>query len=301
MIQSRQLEAFRAVMLTGAMTAAAEMMHVTQPAVSRLVRDLEAELGLVLFQRRGNLVVPTAQADSLLLEVERSFVGLQSIRDFAEDLREGRGGSLRLAALPAMSAGFMPRFVAQFSQSRPRLRIMVDGLPSPAVRDGVANGRFDVGVSLAPFQRTALTAIALEDNAVVVLPAHHRLVERKTIHAADLADENLILLTKFNQGRHPVELALQAVRRGQVIETPQSTIACILVSEGAGVAIVDPFSASEFVGRGVVLRPFDPALVIGTAIVHSSERGLSIVAQEFLTAFVEHTRRFLTEAEYLRD
>ena len=64
MIQARQIEAFRAVMLTRSMTGAAEMIGVTQPAVSRLVRDLEAELGLSLFERRGNKLVPVALADT---------------------------------------------------------------------------------------------------------------------------------------------------------------------------------------------------------------------------------------------
>ena len=117
MIQNRQIEAFRAVMLTGAMTTAAEMIQVSQPAVSRLVRDLEHELGLTLFRRRGNLVVPTPEATALMTEVERSFVGLAQISAFADDLRRGRTGSLRVAALPTMAAGFAPRFIAEFCRN----------------------------------------------------------------------------------------------------------------------------------------------------------------------------------------
>ncbi len=298
MIQSRQIEAFRAVMLTGAMTAAAAAIHVTQPAVSRLIRDLERELGLTLFNRRGNLVVATAEAHALLAEVERSFIGLKQIRDFAEDLRVGRGGTLRIAALPAMVA-YVPRVVAAFSQQHPRLKLLVDSLPSSVIRDSVIDGRYDIGVVDLPFQRDRLAVTPLEDHAVVVLPAGHRLAGQSSVQAADLHDERLILLNRFTEGSHPIQSALQTVRRQQMIDTHLSSIACVLVSEGMGVTIVDPFSASEFVGRNVVLRAFEPALTIGTALVHSTERPLSLVAREFHTVLLDAARSFLRRADYL--
>ena len=183
MIQSRQIEAFRAVMLTGAMTTAAETIHVTQPAVSRLVRDLESETGLLLFQRRGNLVVPTTEAHALLAEVERSFIGLGQIRAFADDLRTGRGGSLRLAVLPAMATGFIPRLIADFCRSRPNLKVTVHSPPSSVIRDGVGAGQFDIGVADLRFRRTSLMVTPLDDNAVVAMPAGHRLADLRVVRA----------------------------------------------------------------------------------------------------------------------
>ena len=93
---------------------------------------------------------------------------------------------------------------------------------------------------------------------------------------------------------------MQAVRHRQVIDTELSTIACALVSEGIGVAIVDPFSAAEFTDRGLVLKPFEPGFIVGTAIIHSTDPPLSLIAQEFLTAFLDHTHEFLARADYLR-
>lgn len=195
MIQSRQIEAFRAVMLTGSMTTAAESIHVTQPAVSRLVRDLELELGLALFHRRGNLVLPTAEAHAFLAEVERSFIGLGQIRAFADDLRAGRGGSLRIAALPAMAAGFLPRFVAAFCRGRPNLRVTLNGLASSVIRDRVVAGRADIGITDLRIQRDSLTVTPLDDNAVVAMPAGHRLAELRVVRTEDLHDEHLISLS----------------------------------------------------------------------------------------------------------
>ena len=293
MLQSRQIEAFRAVMLAGGMTAGAAMMRVTQPAVSRLIRDLEGELGFALFERRGNALTPTFQARALLLEVERSFVGLDRITTFARGLRTGQGGTLRMAALPAMAA-FLPRFAARFSRAHPDLDIYVDSLPSTMIRDLVASGQLDLGVSVVPFKTPGLVSTMLDDHAVVVMPEGHRLAGKRAIEAGDLAGTDVVMLSKFaHDMRHPVELALQGVVRSTVLETQLGSIACVLVQEGAGIAIVDPFSASEFVGQGLVVRPLRPPMVVGIAVVHSSERVLSPAAELFHAAFMEHATAFL--------
>jgi DNA-binding transcriptional LysR family regulator len=260
---------------------------------------MEAELGLELFHRGGNHVVPTPQAHALLAEVDRSYIGLRQIREFAEDLRTGQGGSLKVAALPTLAAGFLPRFVAKFSRERPRLKIVIDGLPSSMIRDGVVAGQFEIGFTAFPFQRHTLTITPLGDGAVVAVPPNHRLAALPVVRAGDLHDENLILLTRFRSGVQPIEVALQAVAHRAPIETPLTTIACVLVTEGAGIAIVDPFSASEFVGKGLVIRPFEPSWIIGSALIHSSERALSVIAQDFRDAFLDHVRRYLAAAEYL--
>src|SRR5205823_15114749 len=94
-INSRQVEAFRAMMLTGSVTEAAKLMAVTQPAVSRLLRDFQALLKMELFERRGTGLVPSAAATALYTEVERSFVGLERITAAAEEIRGRRTGTLR--------------------------------------------------------------------------------------------------------------------------------------------------------------------------------------------------------------
>jgi DNA-binding transcriptional LysR family regulator len=300
MLQSRQIQAFRAVMVTGTMTGAAEAIRVTQPAISRLIRDLEAEVGFPLFDRRGNLVKPTADARALLTEVERSFVGLERILTFAKDLRSGQGGTVKIAALPAMAAGFLPRFVAAYSRQRPRINILISGMSSNDVRLAVEEGQFDLGFTAYhpglkgyPWRRSSLAVTPLNDGAVVAMQPDHHLTRRSVLRAEDLEDEALILLSAFSANAHPLGTALQTAIRRAPIETPLATIACVLVSAGAGIAIVDRFSASEFVGRNVVVRPFEPSSIIGTAIVTPRQRSLSIVASEFQAAFVEHVRRFL--------
>jgi DNA-binding transcriptional LysR family regulator len=149
-INSRQVEAFRATMLTGSVTEAANLMAVTQPAVSRLLRDFQALLKMELFERRGTGLVPTAAATALYTEVERSFVGLERITAAAEEIRSRRTGTLRIAALPALSNGYLPRLAGQFLKERPNLNLAFFGVISPIVVDWVLNNQCDIGFAEVP-------------------------------------------------------------------------------------------------------------------------------------------------------
>lgn len=281
---NRQIEAFRAVMLTGGMTPAATTLHITQPAVSRLIRDLELDLRLELFRRRGNQITPTPEAQALFSEVERSFLGLEHLRDYAAELSGTRSGSLRVASLPAMALGFLPKHIAQLCATRPNLSILLDGMPSHAVLERVAGGQFDVGFAALPADRPSVILRPLKAAAVVVLPIAHPLAERAAISTADLQGERIILLGRGSYFRHSIETALGPLAQNQSIETPLSAIACAMVREGLGVTIVDPFSAASFEGWGVTVRPFTPALDVGFALVIPRNRPLSKLAQDFLDA-----------------
>src|SRR5436309_14064234 len=107
-INSRQVEAFRAMMLTGSVTEAAKLMAVTQPAVSRLLRDFQALLKTELFERRGSRLVPTAGATALYMQVERRFVRRERLTAAAEDIRRPTTGALRTGPLPAPPHGYRP-------------------------------------------------------------------------------------------------------------------------------------------------------------------------------------------------
>lgn len=281
-ILHRQIEAFRAVMLTGGMTVAAAVMHVTQPAVSRLIRDLELDLKLELFRRRGNQIVPTPEAVALFDEVERQFLALDQLRDFAAELSGSRSGSLRIAALPAMAMGFLPRCIAAFSKGRPKLAILLDGMPSHMVLERVAAGQFDLGFAAVPVARPSLRMLPVTANAVVVLPDGHPLCAKERIRADDLSNERMIMLGRGSYLGHRIETALGGFKPSWTIETPLSAIACAMVREGLGLTIVDPFSAASFDGAGVAVRPFEPPLDVGFALVSPLNRPLPKLAREFI-------------------
>ena len=177
-INLRQIEAFRAVMLTGQMTAAAELLAITQPAVSRLVRDFEIACNLRLFDRRGNHIVPTQEAITLMKEVDRSFVGIGRIATMAEEIGRHAAGTIRIAAMPALANGMLPRFLARFLADKPDLYTTLNGLASPKVIEAVASGQADIGFAEGPLDRPGFLITTRPTPAVVAMHHSHPLAGR---------------------------------------------------------------------------------------------------------------------------
>ena len=295
-INSRQVEAFRATMLTGSVTEAAKLMAVTQPAVSRLLRDFQALLKMELFERRGTGLVPTAAATALYTEVERSFVGLERITAAAEEIRGRRTGSLRIAALPALANGYLPRLAGHFLKERPNLNLAFFGVISPIVVDWVLNNQCDIGFAEIPIAHSGLPSLRLPPlPRVAILPAGHRLATKEVLEPRDFEGETFISLSAGSTGRHLIDQAFNRddVRRVLRVETTLSEIMCGLVSSGLGVAICDPFTAQEFTNRGVIARRFVPRIDFEFAAVFPAQRSPSPVALDL----VEAMRQALAELD----
>lgn len=288
MLNPRQIEAFRAVMLTGGITAAAELLNISQPAVSRLIADLQYALKLTLFERRGSRIAPTSEALSLYQEVERSFVGLERIEQAARDLQERRTGTLRIGAMPALAIGFLPRFVARFLEQRPRVDVSLWGSSSTVVLDWVAAGQCELGFGQSPVEHGTVLSEKLPPVPVVaIVPSDHPLAARSRLTPQDFAGEAFISLGPSTLLRYRIDavFADHGVNRTMRVETQLTMIACAMVASGAGVSIVDPFTAEEYAGRGVAIRPFEPRVHIEMAVLQSAQRSLSTLAQDFLGEF----------------
>lgn len=284
MLNPRQIEAFRTVIVTGGITAAAQALNVTQPAVTRLIQDLQYALGLPLFVKRGARLVPTNEALSLYREVERQFVGLERIENAARNLRDGRAGSLRVAALPAFNVGFLPRIVGSYLKHKPDLEIALYGSISSQVVDWVTSGFCELGFAQLPLDFPGIDIEILPAMApVAVLPTGHRLAAKAVLTPEDFVDEPFISLEQSTQLRYRIDALFSAhrVARQTRVETPLSMIACGLVAAGAGLSVVDPFTAEEYRGKGVEVRPLRPAVTYDIAIIWGAGRFRSAVALDF--------------------
>ncbi|WP_245413534.1 LysR substrate-binding domain-containing protein [Mangrovicella endophytica] len=281
----RQIEAFRAVMLTGGMTAAGTFLSITQPAVSRLIRDFEDATGLSLFDRRGNQLVPRPAAVALMAEVERSFVGIGQIAAMAEGIARHSAGSLRIAAMPALASGVLARFAAVFQLERPGLHIVLRGLPSHLVIEAVASGQADLGFAEGPWERSGFTITALESAAVVVMPESHRLADQAVVQPADLAQERFVSLGRGTVFAARIEAVLGSVSPVVVAETSLSHTACAMVAAGAGLSIIDAATAADYIGRGLVARPLGALIDAGCVSIRLASRPRSELEERFESGF----------------
>jgi DNA-binding transcriptional LysR family regulator len=281
----RQLEAFRATMLAGTVSGAAALLGVSQPAVSRLIGRLERELNLTLFDRVHGRLAPTPEAQILHDQVERTFVSVEQIREAAAAISTAQAGHLHVAAIPAVGLGFLPAAIAEFSRKHPKVTITAEINLSVRVEDSVAAQHVDLGIGVFPFRRTGLESeIFSRAPHSVVVPEGHALAARTYVKPADLEDAPFISLTRDSVGRHIIDRVFQraGVARRLVAETQANALICELVRRGLGVALVDPFTAADYAGRGVVAVPFRPRIEFHVGILYPKHRPLSRVARVFL-------------------
>ncbi len=294
-VHPRQVEAFRALMLTSSTTRAAQVMHVTQPAISRLVKDFQSQLGLVLFEREGNRLTPTADALALYAEVERSYVGLERIAKAAQEIREHRSGRLRITGMPALTNGMLPRLAGHFLGQHPRADIAMFGLMSHVVLDWVISEQCDMGFAAGPIEHPLAVSEPLPTvRYVAVVPLGHPLARKRVLRAQDFQDQPYIALGPTTPSKFRMDelFAREAVPRHIRAETPLSEIACAMVSSGQGISVVDPFTAREFERRGVVARRFLPAVEFQVTLLYSRRRGLSPLGREFAQDVERSIREF---------
>jgi len=110
----RQIEVFRAVMTTGSISGAAQALHVSQPAVSRLLSYTESKIGFALFERIKGRLYATPEAKRLFREVENVYAGVQRVNELAHDLAERRRGFLHVMSSPSIGQRLVPQAIADF-------------------------------------------------------------------------------------------------------------------------------------------------------------------------------------------
>lgn len=280
----RQVEAFRSVMLTGTVVGAARLMSVTQPAVSRAIGLLELRIGYKLFERRGRRLVATPEGEALYREIEPLYGSLDRIAQVAQDIRFQRAGALRIATLPALAQWLVPRAIARFLASRPKVSVFVQSLPSRQIAELVSTRQFDVGVVELPLSRPAITIEPLEPSpSVAVIPVGHRLAGKRQVSLKDLNGERMVLLSQHSFVRYQIDDAFSklGVAPHVVLETPSSSIACALVAAGAGITLVSRWTAEPFAGAQVVVKPVKEALASRTAIIFPEPGARLSLAEAF--------------------
>ena len=172
----RQIEAFKAVMEAGRVTDAAQKLNLSQPAVSKLLASFESAIGMRLFSRSKRRLTPTAEASSLLREINRIFVGVEGVTRFASELRNMRTGELTIASVAALGQRHVPRVIAEFLKKHASVNIGLHLRSSHDVADWAASQKTDVGISMMPVDHPAVRdEILCEVDAVCVLPNGHRL------------------------------------------------------------------------------------------------------------------------------
>ncbi|QTD46761.1 LysR family transcriptional regulator [Ottowia testudinis] len=271
-LSHRHIEVFRAVMQAGQVTRAAEVLHTSQPTVSRELARLEHILGYALFDRVQGRLRPTVRARALYDEVERAWQGLARVRASARELRQFATGRLHLACLPALAHALVPPALRRFAARHPLASVTVVPIESPALEALLSEQQADLGLTEARSAPVAceLTTL-LEADEVVVLPAAHPLAAREVLALADLDGQPFINLALADPYRAQIDalFANAGVARDMRLESASAVSICALVAEGLGVSIINPLTARAMAAGDarLVVRPLAASVRFQVALV----------------------------------
>ena len=247
-------------MLAGTSVGAARKMHVTQPAISRLIADLEADLGFRLFNRAKGRLEPTTAGVLYYKAVEENFLGLERLMQVAGDIRNETPEGLTVACLPVLASTLLPLVLRRFFKYHPSVPVSIDSCNVPEILVLLQDCKADMALSLA-FAPVAGIEVEpmMEGGFLCAMPAAHRLAKKQSVLPADLAGENVIGWIANSAQTYALEKAIFAdagiiPRYG--IKTHTSHTRYAMVANGLGIAIVEPFAAKIWAAHGVVTRPF---------------------------------------------
>lgn len=242
MFRIRHIEIFYAVMRAGTVKGAADTLHITQPAASRLLQQAEQSIGVTLFQRVRGRLTPTVEAQRLFPDVEQLFGQLDAVRRSAANLGAGSETVLRLLCVPGLSMEVLPQALGRWNRSYPGVRLTFRTLHSRQIADAIVRREADLGFALEPSNHPAAVDLPIGRGRVVCVG---RDLTEGPIPLQALGHHPLIDLDPADPIGRQLHLAYDAhgVTLAARITTASYHAAIEMAAQGLGWALVDSWSA----------------------------------------------------------
>lgn len=283
-----QLNAFKAIIECQTITAAAERLNLSQPAVSRLLASLEERLRFKLFIRKGNRLVLSDEGQAFYLEVAKVFEAVSGLDQAALSIRSRHFGSLNIAAMPLLSNSYLPRVLATFLQQATKLKVGLKTYRSEEVIRHVQSQTTDIGFAFVDNPVAGVHAQRVSCECVCLIPVTSPLAALAEIDINDIANQVLIRHEKdATQCKIDTLLRRYGLSTIEQVEVSLASTAAALVREGVGIAITDPFTAAiDSEHPQVVMRPLVFSLPVEFDILYPALKPIHRHAEHFIEQFM---------------
>jgi DNA-binding transcriptional LysR family regulator len=296
-MELRHLRYFIAVAAHGSFNRAAKILHLTQPALSRQVKDLEEDLGVPLLVRGQNTVKLTEAGDRFYEEarevIARANEAVQRVRG------EARSETLRIGYAPSMIAGIMPAVLEKFQATAPRVRVELTDLSSQEINELANEGRLDLVVSLgisvmkgiSGFQWTELRRL----QVILIMPKTHPLAKLKRIPPRRLQNLPLIGLAKGNYPEYVPHVRGMLKPFGvlpRYVSLVNDSLATLFTElEAHHAAAIMTEGTTGIMPRSLVARPFAPMLPSAAVMIGLPALSPNRHAETFAKMLLDEVRR----------
>lgn len=288
----RQIEVFYAIMAQGSLRRAAEMLHVSQPAASKVLRYAEQSLGFSLFDRTGGRLVPTREALIMLPHVDNIFEKVSELKRLTENLRHACGGhTINIGCVPSLGLSLVPRVIQKYHSVHPGNELTIGTLHGPEIVSSILNCELDLGIVFGTYDRQGLTACHIADIPLVMIDPER---SKGPVALEDIDPERYIGLSKNDPTACLLDMAWEQAGKAAaaVVRVRTHYMAAELVRQGGGCAIVDGLTALHHPDLPVPLA-LRPALKMPCTVLFRADYVVSHIAKDICQLLQEEIKNDL--------
>jgi DNA-binding transcriptional LysR family regulator len=292
----RQLIAFLQVAEIGSFTRASEQLGIAQPALSLLIRELETELTLRLFDRTTRSVSLTDAGQEFRISATRIVEELNCAVKNAREFSERKKGRVTVAAPPLLSSVMVPQAIREFEKDYPGIKIVLADVTTERILEMVGQGEADIGVGTFGLGDAQVDAsLILKDSLLAFCRKDTELATLRTISWQNLPGQPLIFLSRASGIRRLADSMLEqtGLSLNPKFEVAHITTALSLVIAGLGVAVLPTYAWAAISSRDdVVARVLvQPEVSREVSIIRARGRSLSPAADAFLSFLIRQAHR----------
>lgn len=269
----RQIEAFKAIIENGTMRQSAEVLNISQPAVSKMIAHLEFDTGLQLFDRVKGRLAPTENGFQLYEEINRIFAGVRQVENAVEAIRRQEQGRIAIGVMPGLAGSFIERATSSFLRARANVFCSVEPLSSQLIIERLIARKLDVGLIGGGYDNPYVTSDPLMEHALVcIMPPQHPLTKKKLIKPQDLDGIPFVSLhaDTYIGNRLAGMFEEYDVRPEINLVSSGALTLSQFVAAGLGVSLVHPLMVSGLEDR-LVARRFEPDILYNFQLCRSAD------------------------------
>ncbi len=283
----RHLEYFLEVARQESFSKAAAILHVSQPSISEMIKNLEDELGAPLLYRGAKRLELTDSGQIVKQQADQIVTLFHSLAGNLQDLNQLQKGKIRIGLPPITASTIFPRLLGEFKQQYPNIELQLHEFGSKKIRQGVNEGSLDIGIVCSLPDRTEHFEVLpfVDDPIQVILPPGHRLSGKSAIDFTDLRDEGFVLYSE-DFSLHDQIIARCKLAGFQPIiicETSQREFMTQMVAAKLGIALLPSKICRELDPARIISVPLtDPQIILHLAVIWRKDRYMSVAARRWL-------------------
>lgn len=295
----RHLQILRLFSQSLSVTETARLAHVSQPAVSLTLKELESHFNLPLFVRVGGRLRLTAEGSAILEHVESLFDEVAALSQTASRLRGERDNSVTIVSVYSIIGRILADSIIGMRQKMKGVRVMLDAYSSREVVSHVKNGNAEVGFAFMPIDESDLVVEPLITTSITCLMSvDHHLASAKRLSAGDLVSEPMITLGSREQQLFDIlESFAEAGHEPPFLQTNISVVGVDLLRDGSSIALALPLVLSLNQAPHIATVPFEPEIRRTLAVIHHRNTTLSDTAANLVEQAKKGLKEFHMELE----